>query len=514
MRLAILFSTCVLSLFAPRSLFAQRPVIDPGGVRNSASYTAGVRGLVTIFGSNLASGTETATTTPLPTNLGGTTVTFGGRAAFLLYVSPKQINLQVPLNDGGGIVVRTAAGASDAYTPDNDSFSQVGLFTADSSGCGQASGLNVAAETGAVSINSRSNSASPGDSISLYGTGLYSSRPQLFTPDGKPAPNSPIYSAAPDPATIDFQAPALVAFEGVAPGLIGVDQFNLKLPANTREGCAVPVQIFAQGTGRPVTIAVRKGGGTCVDPAPVGYGEIVWERSAIVTTSNTTVAETLSVSLQASPGQTIPPLLVYAEHDDRFFLTHYVGPACPIPGYRSLDAGTVRAQLSAGNINTSVAPLPNTSITGLTMYKASLPAGTIQPGPLRVSATGGAGAGAFESSLRIGSGIQVTTALANKLIPTDQPLIVNWTGGDPDSWVTIKLVGPLGIQTLVRQVQARASAGTARFDPIDGLLLIPRLNELVIEVTPDPTQIVTFQTAGLETIRHSWKYSYHYSVSH
>ncbi len=364
---------------------------------------------------------------------------------------------------------------------------------------------------GVVSINSPSNSASPGDFLSLYGTGLYAYKPS-YIPDGKPAPSSPLYSAGPDQLTIDFQNPSVVEWEGIAPGLIGVDQFNVAIPPNTREGCAVPVQVFAEGTSRPVTVAIRKGGGQCVDPAPVGYGEITWERSSKVTTSNTTVAETLSISLQASPGQIIPPPPSYAEKDDRFFLTHSVGPSCPIPGYRSLDAGTVTAQLTTANIAARIVPLPDTKIPGLTMYQASLPAGTIQPGLFRVSATGGAGTGAFQSSVRIGSGIQVTTDLADKTIPMTQPLIVNWTGGDPDSWVTVKLIGSPGIHAIVRRVQVRASAGTARMELIDGLLYVPRLNELVVEVTPDPNQIVTLEASGLQTIRHAWKYSYRFPV--
>ena len=508
LRPLVLFAICSVSLLA------QRPVIDVGGVRNAASYTPGIRGLVTILGSNLAAGTETAATTPLPTMLGGTRVTFGGQAAFLLYVSPKQINLQVPFSLSGGVVVTTAAGSSEVYALDEYNYSQVGLFTADSSGCGQAAALNVSAATGAISINSPSNSASPGDFLSLYGTGLYAYRPGTYFPDGKPAPSSPLYSAGPDRFTIDFQSPALVEWEGLAPGLIGVDQFNVAVAPTTREGCAVPVQVFAEGTSRPVTVAIRKGGGPCVDPAPVGYGEITWEHSSTITTSKTTVAETLSASLQASPGQIIPPPPSYAQNDDRFVVTPYTGPSCPIPGYRSLDAGTVSAQSAAANIAARVIPLPDTKISGLTMYQASLPTGSILPGQFRVSATGGAGAGAFQSSVRIGSGIQVTTDLADKTIPMNQPLIVNWSGGDPDSWVTVKLVAPLEIQTIVRQVQVRASAGTARMDLIEGLLFVPRLNELVVEVTPDPDQIATLAASGLQTIRHSWKYSYHFAVKH
>ena len=106
---------------------AQGPVVDRGGVVNAASY-APVTGpghqlapesIATVFGQNLASGTATAHPYPLPTMLEGTTVTVHGVVAPLFYVSPGQINFQMPTTDydpgpigGGPVVVTTAAGAS------------------------------------------------------------------------------------------------------------------------------------------------------------------------------------------------------------------------------------------------------------------------------------------------------------------------------------------------------------------------------------------------------------------
>ena len=52
--------------------------------------------LISIFGVDFTDTTAIATTVPLPTELGGVTVTIGGEKAKLLYVSPGQINLQVP----------------------------------------------------------------------------------------------------------------------------------------------------------------------------------------------------------------------------------------------------------------------------------------------------------------------------------------------------------------------------------------------------------------------------------
>ena len=50
---------------------------------------------ITIYGINLATESQSWTGT-FPTALGGTTVTIDGKLAYLSYVSPNQINAQVP----------------------------------------------------------------------------------------------------------------------------------------------------------------------------------------------------------------------------------------------------------------------------------------------------------------------------------------------------------------------------------------------------------------------------------
>jgi uncharacterized protein (TIGR03437 family) len=178
----------LIYLLSPLIAWCQKPVIFPGGVVNAASYQAantsshvGVSlqggSIVSIFGTNLATSTETATTIQLPTQLGGTTVTAFGVAVQLFYASQDQINFQMPssgvaANPPLGIVVTTAAGASDFYLLGQSDASAFGIFTLESSGCGQGAVLNVKAD-GSVSVNSLSNSASPGDYVSVYGTGLY-----------------------------------------------------------------------------------------------------------------------------------------------------------------------------------------------------------------------------------------------------------------------------------------------------------------------------------------------------
>src|SRR5450759_312481 len=78
------------------------PSINQGGILNAASLgadplnVAAPGSLITIFGTNMATGSASATSTPLPLNLNGTVVQIGNSFAPLIFVSPNQINAQVP----------------------------------------------------------------------------------------------------------------------------------------------------------------------------------------------------------------------------------------------------------------------------------------------------------------------------------------------------------------------------------------------------------------------------------
>jgi uncharacterized protein (TIGR03437 family) len=550
--------------------WSQQPAIAPGGVVNAASYSAGIGPLTTagypqtgggptlaggsiatIFGSNLAASPETAQTLPLPLRLGGTSVSVNGVAAPLLFVSPNQINFQVPTlaASNTGVVVTTAEGQSVPYRiPTGGIVSAPGIFATNSSGCGQGAVLNIAAN-GNVSLNSPTNSASPGDFISIYGTGNGIVNPAV--PDGTPAPSSPLSQASVAGGPLfDFSEAGTGAppfWVGRAPGLVGVDQFNFIVPTAAREGCTVPLQIVNENMSPPVTISIAKSGGPCVDPPVQGYGDIVWEKSIatdppIVSpgsptgiTQTITETDTVTISLQASPGRQAPVPPVYTDGGNLPGAYTYFGNSCPIPGYRSLDAGTVTVSgpgLPA--LAASPTPLPGQTVlnispqggftqtaqvqsgqaSGLTAYQAALPAGAIQAGSFTVAASGGRDLGAFQSVVRIGSPIQVTTALAGVIVKgSGPPFTIAWTGGDPDAWVTLKLLGHYGSsdhysQEWVAQatdhqitIQGAAPTGLGVLGPV----------EIVLEVVPDPSKVPTLTAPGLSLGgRALWKYTYRF----
>ena len=135
----------------------------------------------------------------------------------------------------------------------------------------------------------------------------------------------------------------------------------------------------------------------------------------------------------------------------------------------------------------------------MTVYQGALASGTIQPGSFTVSAKGGADVGAFQSTVQIGAPIEVVTALAARVLNSQQPLQIQWTGGDANSWVTVKLVGHLGPYDYYRYAWvARASDSQITIQdagPFGYGIAGPV--DIVIEVVPDPSQVSPFAASGL-----------------
>ena len=93
----------VLAMTSPRSVQAlldPTPYIAPTGVSNAAGTTPQVGlapgSVASVFGASFATDATTGPSSPLVQTLGGVTVRVGDRFLPLIFVSPSQINLQVP----------------------------------------------------------------------------------------------------------------------------------------------------------------------------------------------------------------------------------------------------------------------------------------------------------------------------------------------------------------------------------------------------------------------------------
>src|SRR6266849_886924 len=108
-----------LLLSAGGIVFAQSQTpITVAGVVNAASFAQGPvapGSMISIFGTGLSTKTVQASSLPLPIILEGTTVTVSGLAVPLFFVSPGQINAQVPFQVSAGsaqLIVRNSSGST------------------------------------------------------------------------------------------------------------------------------------------------------------------------------------------------------------------------------------------------------------------------------------------------------------------------------------------------------------------------------------------------------------------
>ena len=222
--------------------------LSPIGVINGASFAPptfpiAAGAIVSLFGTGMAAGTVLAATTPLPTALGGVVVTINGVAAPLFFVSPLQINAQVPFSTAGtaaAMVVTNGGVASNTISVPLGATSP-GVFSNSFDGLGP--GIIVHSLTFAPVTEA--DPTSPGEFISILLTGLGAVNPPLG--DGVAGPVDPL-SLTTDPGILvlfGFEAlEGAITFSGVAPGFVGLYQINVIVPDLQTVGAAVPVAII------------------------------------------------------------------------------------------------------------------------------------------------------------------------------------------------------------------------------------------------------------------------------
>ena len=147
----LVLCTLIVWLAVCASALAQQNATTVSGASFSPTNGVAPNSLATTFGSDLANKTENATSQPLPTNLGGTTVAITDSAGAttlcpLVFVSPGQVNHLIPENVAlGKATIRITSG--DGKATENPQVvvnaAAVGFFSANGSGDGPAAGYVV-----------------------------------------------------------------------------------------------------------------------------------------------------------------------------------------------------------------------------------------------------------------------------------------------------------------------------------------------------------------------------------
>jgi uncharacterized protein (TIGR03437 family) len=244
---------------------AQTPQIS--GVVNAANFQPPVApgALISIFGSNLATGQASARAVPLPGNLLGTVVSINGIAAPLLYVSPTQINAQLPYeippNTSAKISVQVNNAASSTATVAVGDVAPA-IFTLPGTGLGPGAILNTN-----YSVVMDSNPAQPGEIVQIFATGLGATTPPVST--GLPGDGQ--RTAQSVTVTIGG-VNAVVAFAGAAPGLVGVDQVNATVPNISSGDQSIVISISGARSSANVTIPIASGSSSPGMISPTYFG--------------------------------------------------------------------------------------------------------------------------------------------------------------------------------------------------------------------------------------------------
>ncbi len=241
-----------------------QPSISAGGVVSAASFQLGQGiapgSLVAVFGSGLSGDSVAASYVPLPISINSpdttglpTSVGIDGAGvsvpAPLLYISPLQVNIQVPWELAGQSSVQMKINLE----PLNGVLITVPVSTYSPS-CFTANNIVIGQTYPSYGLITASNPAVPGQTIILYCTGLGPVNNQPAT--GAAATDGTSTTKTTPTVTIGGQT-ANVSFSGLAPGLVGVNQLNVVVPANAPSGTQPLVLSIGGVTAPTVNIPVQ-----------------------------------------------------------------------------------------------------------------------------------------------------------------------------------------------------------------------------------------------------------------
>ncbi len=217
------------------------PTINANGVVDAAGFQAEALApgsYISILGNNLADTAQVESTPSLPISLSAVNVSFDGGGLSLpgplWYVSPGQINVQIPWEFQGQSFVNMKAWAEAGYLASAVytiplAQASPGIFQYHDGGRQSAVAVDLS-----NNLIGQSNPAVRGSTITIYANGL---GPVSKTPSsGGPSPLQPLASTDLTPSVSIGGVPAQVVFSGLTPESVGLYQINVTVPSSANAG--------------------------------------------------------------------------------------------------------------------------------------------------------------------------------------------------------------------------------------------------------------------------------------
>jgi uncharacterized protein (TIGR03437 family) len=201
-------------------------------------------GLMAVLGTNLSGTNQATSEMPLPTIINDSCLAVNGQPVHMLFVSPTQVNAQMPSSATGtvAITMHTPGGVSNTFT-----LSVAGGAPAVflSGSAGDQTNLPTVVRFSNGLVVTSTNPVHRGDILTIYLTGLGAVNPPVA--DGVAAPLNPLSTTVVNPLVEIGGSGAPVLFSGLVPGYVGLYVLNVSVPSSTPQGLSVPLMITQGG---------------------------------------------------------------------------------------------------------------------------------------------------------------------------------------------------------------------------------------------------------------------------
>ena len=363
----------------------------------------------------------------------------------LYYTSPGQVAAVLPANTpvGTGTLTVTYQGITSVPITMQVVAAAVGFNSFNQSGASNFNSntsIGVATDSSTFSLITFTNSATPGETITLWSTGL----------GADPADSDTVYTATPHAVS----APLQLYFGGALMNVLyagastypGVNEIVFTLPPNVLTGCFVPlVAVTGNIVSNVVNIPVHQGGGSCFEIVG-GYtgDQILAMTQNVIKGGQLSLGQTTSTSTRG--------VVTVSDFAGASF-EKYNGLTAAATGLQVTRGGCAVGPLVAGGV-ISLAGLDPGAVTltgpgGLSLnlklqiqgaFSSQLPAGAIPStgGVFTFTGSGGKDVGSFATTLTWTNPLfNYTNPGAPASIDRMRGLLVSWTGGNAGTDVVI-----------------------------------------------------------------------------
>jgi uncharacterized protein (TIGR03437 family) len=206
-------------------------VVEAGGFQ-ARPYPISAGAFVAIFSTVSGIIGQTSPTFPSATTFNNVKVTFNGVAAPLYYVGPEVISALAPgalATASSARVALTYQGQTGPVETVNVAAASPGIFIIDTAGTAAAKHGLRPSDTVTVT-----DPAAPGETITLYLSGLGSTSPSFF--DAEPPPTDLLLRTLAHSVVTIAGQPARVVLSGLTPGYAGLYFINLEVPNSAPSG--------------------------------------------------------------------------------------------------------------------------------------------------------------------------------------------------------------------------------------------------------------------------------------